>query len=31
MRAREFITESVDADQVLDYVKRTHAPDEFNK
>jgi hypothetical protein len=30
MRAREFITESVDADQVLDYVKRTHAPDEFN-
>jgi len=30
MRAQEFIKESVDADQVLDYVKRTHAPDEFD-
>ena len=30
MRACEFIKESVDADQVLDYVKRTHAPDEFD-
>ena len=30
MRAREFIRESLDADQVLDYVKRTHAPDEFD-
>jgi hypothetical protein len=30
MRACEFITESVDADQVLQYVKRTHAPDEFD-
>ena len=30
MRAREFIRESLNAGQVLDYVKRTHAPDEFN-
>lgn len=30
MRAQEFIVESVDADQVLQYVKRVHAPDEFN-
>ncbi len=30
MRACEFIKESVDADQVLQYVKRTHAPDEFD-
>ena len=30
MRAREFVRESVDADQVLQYVKRAHAPEEFN-
>ena len=30
MRAHEFVVESVDADQVLQYVKRVHAPDEFN-
>ena len=30
MRAQEFIVESVDADKVLQYVKRVHAPDEFN-
>ena len=30
MRAHEFIKESIDAGQVLDYVKRTHAPDEFD-
>ena len=30
MRAREFVTENLNADQVLQYVKRVHAPDEFN-
>ena len=30
MRAHEFVRESVDADQVLQYVKRAHAPEEFN-
>lgn len=30
MRASEFIKESVDADQVLQYVKRTHAPEQFD-
>lgn len=30
MRAQEFVTESIDADQVLQYVKRAHAPEEFN-
>jgi hypothetical protein len=30
MRAQEFVIESIDADQVLDYVKRTHAPEEFD-
>ena len=30
MRAREFVRESVDADRVLQYVKRAHAPEEFN-
>ena len=30
MRAHEFVSESVDADQVLQYVKRAHAPEEFN-
>ena len=30
MRAHEFIAETVDADKVLQYVKRIHAPDEFN-
>ena len=30
MRATEFITESVNAEKVLQYVKRAHAPDEFD-
>lgn len=30
MRACEFIGESVDAEQVLHYVKRVHAPEEFD-
>jgi hypothetical protein len=30
MRAQEFVIEAVDADHVLQYVKRAHAPDEFN-
>ena len=30
MRAHEFVVESVDADQVLQYVKRAHAPEKFD-
>ena len=30
MRAQEFVIESIDADRVLGYVKRTHAPEEFD-
>jgi hypothetical protein len=30
MRATEFIIESVDAEEVLQYVKQAHAPDEFD-
>jgi hypothetical protein len=30
MRAQEFVIESIDADQVLDYVKRAHAPEAFD-
>jgi hypothetical protein len=30
MRAQEFVRESVDADQVLQYVKRAHAPEKFD-
>lgn len=30
MRAREFVQETVPAQQVLQYVKQAHAPDEFN-
>ena len=30
MRAQEFVTESVDADKVLQYVKQAHAPEQFD-